>query len=452
MIQPMTLTMAAQTFGGTLMYPDCEFSAVSTDSRHIREGDVFVALRGERFDAHNFLPDVATRASGMVVEYADRDINLPQWVVPDTTVALGQLALLNRRRFHGPVVAITGSSGKTTVKEMVAAILGECGSVLATKGNLNNQIGVPLTLLSLTAKHRFAVIEMGASGPSEISYLCSLAKPDVVLVNNVLPAHVSGFGSLERIASAKGEIYSGVCSEGTAVINLDESWAPQWRAATLARVVSYSLVNESADFRAKTMVSDPQGCYSFVLVTPVGEAAVQLAVSGRHNVANALAAAACAHAAGADLGAVAAGLNKVRAVPGRLHRQVLASGGTLIDDSYNANPGSVKAAVDTLMTIRGKQILVLGDMGELGDNEAALHGEVGRYAADRGVCHLLAVGPLSINTVREFGEGAEHLDSKEQLLERLKSLLDKDAVVLVKGSRFMAMDTVVKMITELGEH
>ena len=360
-------------------------------------------------------------------------------------MALGQLALLNRRRFHGPVVAITGSSGKTTVKEMVAAILGECGSVLATKGNLNNHIGVPLTLLSLTAKHRFAVIEMGASGPSEISYLCSLAKPDVVLVNNVLPAHVSGFGSLEGIASAKGEIYSGVCSEGTAVINLDESWAPQWRAATLARVVSYSLVSESADFYAKAMVPDPQGCFSFVLVTPVGEAAVQLAVSGRHNVANAL-------AAGADLGAVATGLNKVRAVPGRLHRQMLATGGTLIDDTYNANPGSVKAAVDTLMSISGKQILVLGDMGELGDNEASLHGEVGRYAAEKGVSHLLAVGPLSINTVREFGKGAEHLDSKEQLLERLNSLLDKDAVVLVKGSRFMAMDTVVKMITELGEH
>lgn len=451
MMQSLTLSAAAQEFGGTLMYPDCHFSAVSTDSRNLAENELFVALRGERFDAHQFLEDVATRACGMVVERPVRDINVPQWVVPDTCTALGQLALLNRRGFFGPVVAITGSSGKTTVKEMIASILGECGPVLATKGNLNNQIGVPLTLLRLSPQHRYAVIEMGASGPGEITYLCSLARPDVVLVNNVLPAHVAGFGSIEGIAAAKGEIYRGVTLQGTAVVNLDEDWADSWRASTVARVLGFSMLDETADFRARDLVVDELGCYTFVLVTPEGEATVQLPVSGKHNVTNALAAAACAHAAGAKLAVIAVGLNKLQPVPGRLNRKSLPGGGVVIDDTYNANPGSVKAAVDTLLAMKGKHILVLGDMGELGDDEVGLHAGVGRYAAQRGIKCLLAVGPLSINTVREFGAGGEHFDSKDVLVERLKTLLQPDSVVLVKGSRFMAMETVVKQITETGE-
>lgn len=451
MIRALSLSAAAQEFGGTLMYPDCQFSAVSTDSRKLAEGELFVALRGERFDAHQFLSDVATRACGMVVERPARDINVPQWVVPDTTVALGQLALLNRRAFHGPLVAVTGSSGKTTVKEMIAAILGECGPVLATRGNLNNQIGVPLTLMQLESRHRFAVIEMGASGPGEIAYLCSLARPDVVLVNNVLPAHVAGFGSLDGVALAKGEIYRGVAPEGVAVINFDEAWADRWRASAAAPVLGFSMKSEEADFRARDLQADESGCYRFVLITPVGEVAVSLAISGRHNVANALAAAACAYAAGAGLDAMAIGLGKMQPVQGRLNRQVLASGATVIDDSYNANPGSVKAAVDALLAMKGDPILVLGDMGELGADEAGLHGDVGRYAAQQGVPRLLAVGPLSINTVREFGAGGEHFDSKDALVKRLQQLLEPGSVVLVKGSRFMAMETVVQQITDRGE-
>ena len=451
MMLPISLSTAAQEFGGTLMYPDCSFTSVSTDSRNIAENELFIALRGERFDAHQFLPEVATRACGMVVERPVRDINVPQWVVPDTCMALGQIALLNRSSFFGPLVAITGSSGKTTVKEMIASILGGCGPVLATRGNLNNQIGVPLTLLQLSTQHRYAVIEMGASGPDEISYLCRLARPDVVLVNNVLPAHVAGFGSLAGIAAAKGEIYQGVSSQGTAVINLDESWAATWRASTSARVLGFSMVDESADFHARELVANELGCYAFVLVTPAGEAAVQLPLSGKHNVANALAAAACSFAAGAELGAIASGLNALQPVPGRLNRKLLPGGGVVIDDTYNANPGSVKAAVDALLTMKGKHILVLGDMGELGDEEAKLHGDVGHYAAQQGIKCLLAVGPLSLNTVREFGDGAEHFDSKDALLMRLTGLLQPESVVLVKGSRFMAMETVVKQITETGK-
>lgn len=449
----LTLSQMAQAYGGTLMYPDCHFQSVSTDSRHIDEGQLFVALRGDRFDAHEFLPEVAARVSGMVVERPVKDINVPQWVVPDTTVALGHIAQINRKSFLGPVVAITGSSGKTTVKEMVATILGESGPVLATKGNLNNHIGVPLTLLGLSARHRCAVIEMGASAIGEIGYLCGLARPDVVLVNNVSPAHVAGFGSIENIAKAKGEIYQGVSAEGVAIINLDECYTEQWRASTGARVLTFSMIDPQADFTAKSPAVGESGCYEFVLVTPVGEAAIRLGLSGEHNVANALAAAACAHAAGAELGVIAAGLNKLQQVPGRLNLEILSSGATLIDDSYNANPGSVKAAINTLMNFNGRRILVLGDMGELGDDEVQLHADVGGYAAGKGVDILLAVGPLGLNAVHEFGANGKHFDSKEQLSEYLidEVRMESDTVVLVKGSRFMAMEDVVRLIKESGE-
>lgn len=455
MVTELTLSHMAQVYGGTLMYPDCQFKSVSTDSRHIDEGQLFVALRGDRFDAHEFLPEVATRASGMVVERPVKDINVPQWVVPDTTAALGQIARVNREAFMGPVVAITGSSGKTTVKEMVATILGEVGPVLATKGNLNNQIGVPLTLFGLSNKYRFAVIEMGASALGEIGYLCGLAFPDVVLVNNVLPAHVEGFGSVENIAVAKGEIYQGVSAEGVAVVNLDESYSGQWLASTKARVLTFSMTDQGADFTAKDIIVDERGCHAFVLVTPAGEASIHLSLAGKHNVGNALAAAACAHAAGAELGLISAGLNKLQQVPGRLNLEGLAGGSTLIDDTYNANPGSVKAAIDALMAIQGRHILVLGDMGELGNDEALLHGEVGQYAAEKGVDAVLAVGPLCINTVREFGAQGKHFDNKKQLSEYLingglEELLERDVVVLVKGSRFMAMEQVVQQIIDLG--
>jgi UDP-N-acetylmuramoyl-tripeptide--D-alanyl-D-alanine ligase len=451
MMQQLTLSQAAQAYGGTLMYPDCHFESVSTDSRQINEGQLFIALRGERFDAHQFLPEVATQACGMVVEHPAKDINVPQWVVPDTTEALGQIALLNRQAFNNPLIAVTGSSGKTTVKEMIAAILSESGEVLATKGNLNNQIGVPMTLLGLRRGHRYAVIEMGASASGEIAYLCGLARPDVVMVTNVMPAHVAGFGSMDGIAKAKGEIYSGVSDQGTAVINLDEPYADQWRASTRARVLTYSVVNDRADFYAKEIVADDMGCHHFVLVTPVGEVAIKLPLSGEHNVGNALAAAACAHAVGAELGMISAGLNKLQPVEGRLNRLQLPSGASVIDDTYNANPGSVKAAIKTLMTFRGRHILVLGDMGELGGEEASLHADVGRYAAEQGVECFLAVGPLCVNAIHKFGAGGKHFENKEALSAHLKTLLDPDAVVLVKGSRFMAMEDVVRQITESGE-
>lgn len=451
MMHDFTLSHVAQSFGGTLMYPDCQFGTVATDTRQIDEGQLFVALKGERFDAHQFLPEVATRACGMVVERPVKDINVPQWVVPDTTAALGQIALLNRQAFTGPLIAVTGSSGKTTVKEMIAAILRESGDVLATKGNLNNQIGVPMTLLGLNSLHRFAVIEMGASGSGEIAYLCELARPDVVLVNNVLPAHMAGFGGMDDIARAKGEIYRGVARQGTAVINLDEPYAGQWEGSARAKVVGYSVSDDRADFYARDIVADQWGCHTFVLVTPSGDASVSLPLSGEHNVANALAAAACAYAVGADLAMISTGLGKLQAVPGRLDRHQLANGAIVIDDTYNANPGSVKAAINTLMKFSGCRILVLGDMGELGVDEAQLHADVGRYAAEQGVDVLLAVGPLCTNAVQAFGVQGHHFESKATLTDCLRPLLAANAVVLVKGSRFMAMEDVVRQITKSGE-
>lgn len=451
MMQRLVLSQAAEKFGGTLMYPDCRFDEVTTDSRHVEDGQLFVALKGEHFDGHEFAADVADRVCGMVVDHPIKESRVPQWVVADTTEALGQLALINRQLFAGPVVAVTGSSGKTTVKEMIAAILRESGEVLATKGNLNNQIGVPKTLFELSDRHHYAVIEMGASAPGEIAYLCGIAKPDVVAVTNVLPAHVAGFGSIEGIARTKGEIYRDVAESGTAVVNIDEPYAEQWRQSTVASVLSFSVTNTNADFYAGDVEADAFGCCAFTLVTPVGDSRVSLSLSGEHNVANALAAAACAFAAGADLEMITLGLQALQPVAGRMTRQQLPGGAWVIDDSYNANPGSVKAAINTLMKFNGQRVLVLGDMGELGDQEAELHAEVGRYAAEAGIDQLLAVGPLSRHAVQAFGDDAAHFENKQALSQQLIASMDPNTVVLVKGSRFMAMEQVVQQITESGE-
>ena len=464
-MQPMTLSQLAISCGGTLMHPDCCFEAVSIDSRQLQPGELFVALTGERFDAHQFLPEVSQKACGLVVEKPFKEAEIPQWVVPDTTIALGQLAHLHREQFDGPIIGITGSSGKTTVKEMLAAILSQGGAVLATKGNLNNHIGVPLTLLNLQQQHRYGVIEMGASGHGEIRYLCSLALPDVVLINNVLPAHVEGFGSLEGIAKAKGEIYQGVNAAGTAVINLDEPFAADWMSrVTATNTLTYSISREDADFRALNVQQDAQGCCQFELLTPAGQIAIYLPISGQHNVANALAAAACASAVGAGLEDISQGLQKLAPVSGRLSLHASACGATVLDDSYNANPGSMKAAIDTLMSfspdVAVDKILVMGDMAELGQEKLALHAEVGRYAAEKGVKTLLATGELSRQAVASFtsynneqgGSGvAQAFDSKETLVAHLKALLAPASVVLVKGSRSAAMEEVVQALIKSGE-
>lgn len=447
--QPLTLSAAAAAFGGTLLYPDCSFRRVSTDSRRLRPGELFVALRGSRFDGHDFLAQIADQAGGLVVERPDKRLLVPQWVVPDTTRALGQLALLARDQFTGPVIAITGSSGKTTVKEMTAAILRGLGPVLATRGNLNNHIGLPLTLLSGEPDQRCAVLELGASAEGEIAYLAGIAKPTVAVVNNVLPAHVQGFGSLAGVARGKGEIYAALGPRGTAVFNLDldSRWLALWRASLpCLQSIGFSLSNPAADLTAKDVILDSEGRASFLLRAPTGEVPVSLQVPGRHNVANALAAAACALAAGAGLEAIAAGLRAVLPAPGRMQVRKGPRGARLIDDSYNANPGSVRAAVDTLAGYAGRRLLVLGDMGELGPDAPGLHREVGAYAAARGIDGFYACGPLSKLAAEAFGSGATSFADKEQLARELLGTLDADTTVLIKGSRSAGMEDIVRLL------
>ncbi|UTW46712.1 UDP-N-acetylmuramoyl-tripeptide--D-alanyl-D-alanine ligase [bacterium SCSIO 12696] len=456
---PLSLSRAAIEFGGTLMFPDCQFQSLSTDTRSLANGDLFVALRGEHFDAHNFLAQAAEKACGLVVETPDRNLELPQWVVADTTAALGQLASLKRKDYQGVVVAVTGSAGKTTVKEMLASIFAQAvgeSAVLATRGNLNNHIGVPLTLMGLEQRHQYAVIEMGASGGGEIGYLCQLGRPQVTLVNNVLPAHVEGFGSVDAIAHAKGEIYSGLPADGTAVLNLDQDYVALWRGLINERnCLTFSATegNDSAGLFASNIEVDQLGRCSFQLHSPQGVASVSLGLSGRHNISNALAAAAVAQAAGVSVEHIAAGLSALRRVAGRMELLELDNGDYLIDDSYNANPGSVKAAVDALLQLPGRPLLVLGDMGELGADEVALHAEVGEYAAQAGVAQLYTVGTLSANTSAAFGNGGRHFQNQQDLIAELQPQLGSGVAILVKGSRSSGMENITKALvaTSAGE-
>lgn len=448
MIGELTLSQAAIIYGGTLLYPDCCFRAVSTDSRTLQEGELFVALVGEHFNGHDFIEAVATRAGGLVVTRPNKSVALPQWVVSDTTVALGQLARLNRDRFTGPVVALTGSSGKTSVKEMIAAILGQCGPTLATRGNLNNHIGVPKTLFELADEHRYAVIEMGASGPGEIAYLCEIAAPTIALVNNVMAAHMEGFGSEAAIADTKGAIYSGLGHSGTAVINIDERWARKWQEmAGRAKRLGYSLRDAGADVSAADIHAEAGVGTRFKL--RVGDESRELFVQmpGEHNIANALAAAACAWAAGAGIDQIAAGLEAVRAVKGRMEVKQGSAGALVIDDSYNANPGSVRAAIGVLAQRPGKRILVLGDMAELGAASNRYHREVGHHAREQGIDALFTCGRYAEHTARGFGDATRQFDSKQVLAAALVTELDDKTTVLVKGSRSSAMEEVVAAIT-----
>jgi len=457
MISALRLTDAAVRFGGTIFTAessnvDAEFNAVSIDSRKTAPGDLFVALVGERLDAHNYLDQVAGKAGAAVVSKLDKQLPLAQWVVEDTTVALGQLAQLQREKFTGTVIAVTGSTGKTSVKELIGSILGQLGSVHFTKGNFNNHIGVPLTLLSMETDADFAVIEMGASAGGEIGYLCSIAKPHIALVNNVQLAHIEGFGSIEGVAAAKGEIYSGLQESGTAVLNIDQTWADQWRDLIGNRdSVTFSVDNSAADISAAKIVVLDNGCCQFSLQTNIGNHLVTLSIPGRHSVANALAATACAVAAGANLEQIVTGLELAVSPARRLQIKNLPGGGVVIDDSYNASPSSMRAAIDVLAASGGRKILVLGDMAELGADKEELHRQVGDYAKDAGVDKLYTLGHLSALSSQAFGGGMHFEDFdelKESLCREISVGSDKrsDLTILVKGSRSSQMDLVVDML------
>lgn len=456
-----TLSGVAEDVGGRLEGSDNNFDSVNTDTRTIGPGQLFFALRGEQFDANDFVADAADRgAAGAVVE-SIAPVDLSQVEVADSRLALGSLARAWRQNFAIPVIGITGSNGKTTVKELTASImraaLADYGDdvVLATSGNLNNDIGLPLTLLSLRDHHQAAVIEMGANHPGEIAVLADIAAANIAVITNAARAHLEGFGSIEDVARTKGELLDSLDGGATAVLNRDDRFFAEWSARTgPASVQTFGLAAD-ADYRAvnvRQTLRDGQPVFEFDLLAPSGEIAVMLPLVGQHNVRNALAATTAAVAAGATLEQVRTGLAASRNVPGRLRAFRTQSGAMIYDDSYNANPDSVTAAIALLEELEGEPWLVLGDMAELGPDAAALHHGMGELARDAGVRGLLCVGELSRETAAGFGKGANWFGSLEELLEALTGELQGGRNVLIKGSRSMGLDRVVRHIeTASGE-
>ena len=440
----MTTKQAARILSAKLVGADSPFTGVVTDTRLLGAGQLFVALKGERFDAHDFAHQAQQAGASALLVERELALSLPQIVVKDTLMALGQLASAWRARFHIPIVAVTGSNGKTTVKEMLAAIFRQQGCTLATKGNLNNHIGVPLTLLGISPEHHAAVIEMGANHPGEIAYLTHLTKPTVAVISNAAAAHLEGFGSLQGVANAKGEIYQGLQNNGVAVINADDDFASLWhQLASGKKITTFGLINP-ADVTCQWKGNLAGN--ELHITTPAGPLSCRLRLLGRHNIMNALAACAAAVSAGVALHHIADGLQSIAAVPGRLQLKHGVHGAQVLDDTYNANPYSLRAAIDVLTQCSGKKILVLGDMGELGEGTVSLHKQAGEQAQGAGVDLLFAVGKFTRYTVEEFGDGARHFDSHDDLVQELNRHLTSDAVVLVKGSRLMRMERVVEAI------
>ena len=464
----MRLSEAAHAIPAELRGEDRAFDAVGTDTRALSPQALFVALKGDRYDGHDFISQaVQKRAAGAMIQKSglgieDRGLSgrLPLLIVDDTKKSLGTLAAYWRNKFDMPLVALTGSNGKTTVKEMLASILREACSaqtpildpqscVLATRGNLNNDIGVPLTLLELEAGHRYAVIEMGMNHAGEIRYLTRLAAPDVALINNAGMAHVEFLGSVEAVARAKGEIFEGLKPEGTAVINADDRHAGLWRELASGRSVLDFGIEHRAAVSATYQLSWLES--EIVLKTPQGVARALLKAPGLHNVRNALAASAAAVALKVPAPAIAKGLERFSGTRGRLQRRAGVRGAMLIDDTYNANPDSARAAIAVLAQAPGRRLLVLGDMGELGPGAAEMHAEVGRRARESGVERLLTLGELSAHATRAFGAGARHFTRIDELLAEIENALAPDVAVLIKGSRFMRMERVVAALVGDGE-
>ena len=447
----VTLSKIAAVLHGELQGQDLTLDAVTTDTRKITPGCLFVALKGERFDAHDFADKAKEAGAGALLVSRKLAIDLPQVVVKDTRLAFGELAAWVRQQVPARVVALTGSSGKTSVKEMTAAILSQCGNTLYTAGNLNNDIGVPMTLLRLTPEHEYAVIELGANHQGEIAWTVGLTKPEAALVNNLAAAHLEGFGSLEGVAKAKGEIYTGLPVNGIAIMNADNNDQLNWKSVIGDRKTwRFSPNAVNSDFTATNIHVTSHGT-EFTLQTPTGSVDVLLPLPGRHNIANALAATALAMAVGAPLSTIKSGLANLTAVPGRLFPVQLAENKLLLDDSYNANVGSMTAAVQVLSEMPGYRVLVVGDMAELGDESEACHVQVGEAAKASGIDRVLSTGKLS-HAISEASGAGEHFADKAALIVRLNALIQEKQIitVLVKGSRSAAMEEVVRALQENG--
>ena len=437
------LSQVALAVDGRLTGPDVALSGVTTDTRAIAAGQLFIALRGERFDAHDFLETAALSAAALMVADENKlPAGVSAVVVADTRLALGRLAAAWRASFTLPVIAVTGSNGKTTTKEMIAAILkAQFGDdVLATRGNLNNDIGLPQTLLGMNTTHRAAVIEMGMNHPGEIAYLAEIGAPTVALLTNAQRAHLEGMGDMDEVAREKGSIFGGLQSAGVAVINVDDSYGALWCEMAAPHQVRSFGIDHAADVHGTVRQHGLETALELSAVE--GEAAIRLLVPGRHNARNAVAAAAACLAAGVPLSAVVAGLEGFAGVKGRLQRRAGNKGAELLDDTYNANPDSVRAGIDVLAATIGRKLLVLGDMGEIGEASGQYHDEIGGYAKSQGIDRLFALGDAAQQAVRNFGEGARHFCNIEKLIAAVDKELGPETTVLIKGSRFMKMERV----------
>jgi len=451
----LDLFAAAAAMAGAPIGDNVAFSGVSTDSRKVAAGELFFALHGEFFDGHAFIAAAKERGASGAVVAADRaeefsDLGLPLISVADTRLALGALAAHWRARFSLPIIAVTGSNGKTTTKEMVGSILRAAfgDAVLATHGNLNNDIGLPLTLLQLDASHRAAVIEMGMNHPGEIAYLAGIAQPTVALVTNAQRAHLEGMGSIDTIAAEKGSVFTGLTADGVAVFNADDVWADLWRAQSGShRTLTHSFAG-AGDVLGSCALHGLEN--RLTIVAEGREVEIPLALPGAHNARNALAAATAALAAGVLLPTVAEGLAAFRGIKGRLQRRSGVNGAVVLDDTYNANPDSVRAGIDVLAATIGKKLLVLGDMGEIGEMTGQFHDEVGGYAKSQGVDRLFAFGDSSAIAAHNFGSGGEHYKKIEELIEAVRAAMTPETIVLVKGSRFMRMERVSDAISQPG--
>lgn len=449
----MDLLAASAAMSGTTLGDNVPFDRVSTDSRRVVPGDLFFALRGENFDGHDFIAAAKARGAVAAVVAADtaEDRNggdLPRVVVADTRLALGALAARWRAGFTLPLIAVTGSNGKTTTKEMIASILRAYygDAVLVTQGNFNNDIGLPMTLLRLTSDHRAAIIEMGMNHPGEIAYLARITRPTVALVTNAQRAHLAGMGTIDAIAAEKGSLYQGLSADGVAVINADDRWARLWNEQSAGRRVMSFAFDSPAEVKGQYQ---SRGLEYQLTVWAQGERIeLSLALPGAHNARNALGAAAAALAAGVPLSAVRDGLSAFRGVKGRLQRLAGLKGSILLDDTYNANPDSVRAGIDVLAATVGKKILVLGDMGEIGEMTGQFHDEVGGYAKSQGIDRLFAFGESSALAVHNFGAGGQHFKKIDDLIEAVLGELAPEATVLVKGSRYMRMERVSAAVAD----
>lgn len=445
----MKLSQIAHILNAKFKGKDGDFESISTDTRTIQPGSLFIALQGPHFDAHNFIDTaVERRAMGAIVSRWI-EIPLPQICVNDTHAALIQLGSYQRDQMRKVIViAVTGSCGKTTTRALLASVFRQQGNVLASERSFNNNIGLPLTLMRLRAEHDYAVVELGANHLAEIAQLAQIAKSNIAIITNAGPAHLEGFGSIEGVAKAKSEIYQKLPPNGIAIVNNDDRFRDFWREIIGVRRTITFACNNRADVAAKNISVNPEGQSRFRLILPNGEVDVQLSLLGKHNVMNALAAAAAAYAQQLPIMTIKAGLEAASAVSGRLASLKGYRGATIIDDSYNANPLSVSAAIDVLATCGSRSILVLGDMRELGEGGDQLHRKMGEQALQSGIHELFCYGSLTRHTVEAFGKNAYHFDDQEKLLRALKNNLDENTVVLVKGSLYMNMGKIVKGLIE----